>query len=515
MKPYRSLVSSAVAAIVACQATPAQLPQAGPGGASPRIFAQITKMDVAKREVWGRLVQEVPDRSDEIFDYEASKPYFKAWSDEFSAATDGKSLGNVRAMHGKVAAGKFIAMDFNDAEKAIDVGAKIIDDAEWKKCEEGVYTGFSIGGSYVGSKKAEKVNGRDVLRYTANPAEGSLVDSPCIPTAKFFDVVKADGVIEKVAFKAAAIEVTGTDDQVAEFADALNKAGLGMADAIALVKAHKPDATPAADPPAVDPAALEGDAAKAAGAPVDKGMWNVQDFASCLACIASVAASAEADAQWEGDGSAVPEKLRSWLGAGVAIFKAMAKEEADELLASLTAAAGQGPKMVMEMAAASRGLNALRKRVADPALTVAAAQEIAKEYGEPLGEGFADRVVAKAAAKGDHAQKIHDMLGEMGAKCAKAAPAGDLAKGAAPEVSAQLAEALARIQKLEKQPVPFVTLRAVAKGAPTDTTPAPSAITMDDLKPEDMLKNADGSIDYVTSLFVAREKAMAKAAVNS
>ena len=509
MNAHRSLVSSAVAAIVACQATPAQLQQSGPGAASPRIFAQITKMDVAKREVWGRLVQEVPDRADEIFDYESSKPYFKAWSDEFAAATDGKSLGNVRAMHGKVAAGKFIAVDFNDAEKAIDVGAKIVDDAEWKKCEEGVYTGFSIGGSYVGSKRAEKVNGRDLLRYTANPAEGSLVDSPCIPTAKFFDIVKADGVIEKAAFRAPAIEVTGTDDQVAEFAEALNKAGLGMADAIALVKAHKACAVDPATIPATD------DASKAAPAPVDKGMWNVQDFASALACIASVAASAESDAQWEGDGSAVPEKLRSWLGDGVAIFKAMAKEEADELLASLTASAGKLAPALMEYAHATRGVNALRKRVTDPALTVAAAQEIAKEYGEPLGDGFADRVVAKAASKANHAQKIHDMLGEMGAQCAKAAPAGDLAKGAAPEVAAQLTEALARIKKLEAQPVPFVTLRAVAKGTPaTDATPAPSAITMDDLKPEDMLKNADGTIDYTTSLFVAREKAMAKAAVN-
>jgi hypothetical protein len=103
----------------------------------------------------------------------------------------------------------------------------------------------------------------------------------------------------------------------------------------------------------------------------------------------------------------------------------------------------------------------------------------------------------------------------MGAKCAKAAPAGDLSKATGPDTSAQLAEALARIKKLESQPVPFVTLRAVAKGAnAADTAPAPSAITMDDLKPEDMLKNADGSIDYTTSLYVAREKAMAKAAIN-
>jgi hypothetical protein len=46
-----------------------------------------------------------------------------------------------------VAAGKVIAYQPDDAAKAIDIGTKIVDDAEWEKVEEGVYTGFSIGGS--------------------------------------------------------------------------------------------------------------------------------------------------------------------------------------------------------------------------------------------------------------------------------------------------------------------------------------------------------------------------------
>ena len=32
------------------------------------MLARITKVDEARREVWGRLVQEVPDKSGEIFD---------------------------------------------------------------------------------------------------------------------------------------------------------------------------------------------------------------------------------------------------------------------------------------------------------------------------------------------------------------------------------------------------------------------------------------------------------------
>jgi len=195
-----------------------------------RMFAQITKVDEAKRLVFGRAVQEVPDRADEIFDYASSKQHFVDWSKSFDDDTNGKSLGNLRAMHGKVAAGKLTAIDFNDTAKAIDITAKVVDDAEWAKVIEGVYTGFSIGGSYVGDKTTEKIGDRTIKRYTAQPAEISLVDSPCIPTAKFFDIVKADGALEKKAFKPPEFEVVGTDEEVAQFAEAMKANGLGMAD---------------------------------------------------------------------------------------------------------------------------------------------------------------------------------------------------------------------------------------------------------------------------------------------
>lgn len=165
------------------------------------LFAQIQKVDEAKRTVYGRAVQEVVDRSGEVFDYASSKPHFQKWSNDIATDTGGKSLGNVRAMHGKVAAGKLSAIDFNDVAKAIDVAAVIVDDGEWKKVMEGVYTGFSIGGSYVGEKKVEKVGNTDVKRYTANPSEISLVDRPCIPTAKFYEIMRADGSTLQKAFR--------------------------------------------------------------------------------------------------------------------------------------------------------------------------------------------------------------------------------------------------------------------------------------------------------------------------
>lgn len=162
-------------------------------------FVPITKIDVEKREVWGVLAEEAPDKSGEIFDYESSKPLFEAWSGEFEKATEGKSKGNVRAMHGNVAAGKLTAIGFDDAQKNMPVAAKIVDENEWTKCQEGVYTGFSIGGKYV---KRWKDDGAELVRYTAEPSEVSLVDNPCMHGA-MFTAVKADGTEELRKFKGA------------------------------------------------------------------------------------------------------------------------------------------------------------------------------------------------------------------------------------------------------------------------------------------------------------------------
>ena len=163
------------------------------------IFARIYKVDEETRTVTGRAAQEVVDRENELFDYATSKPEFMKWSAEVHADANGQSLGNVRSMHGNVAAGKLTDIQFLDEERAIDVSAKIVDDNEWRKCLEGVHTGFSIGGRYA-KKWPEAINGKMVNRYTAVPSEISIVDRPCIPTAKFFSLHKRDGSIENRPF---------------------------------------------------------------------------------------------------------------------------------------------------------------------------------------------------------------------------------------------------------------------------------------------------------------------------
>lgn len=182
-----------------------------------KLFIPITKVDAAQRLVYGRVVAEEPDQSGEIFDYETSKPLFQAWSSSFEKATDGKSMGNLRAMHGSVAAGKFTDMVFEDADKAIDACAKVVDDAEWAKVEQGVYTGFSIGGKYE-----KRWKDGDLMRYTAAPVEVSLVDNPCIPSATF-SMIKADGSTELRKFNVPAPVAEPTNDQIVAMAKSIAK----------------------------------------------------------------------------------------------------------------------------------------------------------------------------------------------------------------------------------------------------------------------------------------------------
>jgi hypothetical protein len=186
-----------------------------------KLFIPITKVDAAKRLVYGVATAELPDRSGEVCDYATTKPFYEKWSGDISKATDGKSLGNLRSMHGHIAAGKLTGISFNDDAKQIEICAKVVDDAEWAKVEEGVYTGFSQGGEYV--KRWKDPTDSTLTRYTAAPLEVSLVDLPCLPDATF-SMVKADGAVEMRKFKEPAPESELSNSDVAAKATELAKA---------------------------------------------------------------------------------------------------------------------------------------------------------------------------------------------------------------------------------------------------------------------------------------------------
>jgi hypothetical protein len=193
------------------------------------LFIPLAKADAARRMIYGYATAEFPDRSGEICDYASTKPYYEQWSADFAKASGGRSFGNLRAMHGKVAAGKISAIAFNDEAKRIEIAAKIVDDEEWRKIEEGVYTGFSQGGAYV--KRWQDPEQPEFMRYTASPAEISLVDLPCLPQATF-ELVKADGASEKRGFAEKPVE-TGAGSALGDWLTANVASETPAADLIA------------------------------------------------------------------------------------------------------------------------------------------------------------------------------------------------------------------------------------------------------------------------------------------
>ncbi|MGH9473064.1 MAG: hypothetical protein ACRD2H_11480 [Terriglobales bacterium] len=159
---------------------------------------RVIKLDEERRLVYGVAADETPDSAGEIFDYSASKPLFQEWSQQIADATDGKSVGNVREQHdAKRAVGKLTSINFDDAAKAIEVCAKIVDDQAWQKAREGVYTGFSIGGKYTA--RWTDADNPKLKRYAAQPYEVSIVDYPANPNATF-EMLKSDGTTEEKRF---------------------------------------------------------------------------------------------------------------------------------------------------------------------------------------------------------------------------------------------------------------------------------------------------------------------------
>lgn len=416
-----------------------------------KLFAQIRKVDEAKRLVFGRLAEEVVDKADEIMDYESSKPYFKAWSEEIAKDTNGASVGNLRAMHGKVAAGKFTEIVFDDDAKAIDVCAKVVDDNEWNKVLEGVYTGFSVGGSYVGAKKIEKADGRDVARYTAKPNEGSLVDRPCIPTAKFFEVQKADGTLAKVDFKVPAdepdLEVKGTADEVAQLAKVMNEQGLSMADVLAKLAPAATTETPPTN--VTDPAKP---VEKLDAGTLRKNFYTCADLANLLNSLVNIRSNAQWSAYYEGDQSPIPKRIAAVIALAGQVLKEMIDEELKEL--------GEGASL--ELAEKAGGLAKFEGDDPDAALLTLI------KIGARNSGSDKDRIA-----------KIHALTLELGHTCEpaeKVEPAGTLAKAdlekavgdAIAPLQKALGEAAEKIAKLEAQPAPAtIALRVVSKAADT------------------------------------------------
>ncbi len=352
-----------------------------------KLFAQLSKVTEQPDGtciVRGRMTAEELDKANEILDYAKSKPQIEKWRDESLAASGGKSLGNIRSMHGKIAAGVATNIYFDDAAKAVDLESHIIDLQEAKKCVAGVYTGYSIGGDYAERWPDEVVKG--AYRFVPTMVETSLVDKPCVASATF-SYVKADGTAELRKFIAPLPQTTAKEDILQKFGSILDRLDLT---AIKTVKhlvtestgvEHLPYTDASGKPdhhlmgtawaalhegyrgnkyagPNKDAAikeltsvyANEGmktpDAQKALLSAtlislrkraerhhgLEKGMWSITQLADVLQTLAWMHTSLDDERIYENDDSPIPDKLRAILVQLKPLFIELATEEVNELI---------------------------------------------------------------------------------------------------------------------------------------------------------------------------------------
>lgn len=201
--------------------------------------------------------------------------------------------GALREMHQLSAAGT-VNEAMVDESGATVITARVVDPVAVLKVRMGVYKGFSVGGSST-SRVGKAITG---LRLT----EISLVDKPNNPNA----------VIQM--WKCEDFNKTGdTPAQTPENDMSLN-----------VETGAQPGATEG-----------QGVAKTQTGTDIKKGMFDVSDFACFLREIAWMVSDSQWEAESEGDNSPIPDQLKAWLELGVEIFRDMAAEETQELIASL------------------------------------------------------------------------------------------------------------------------------------------------------------------------------------
>lgn len=223
-----------------------------------------------------------PNKQGMLLDYESSKPYIEKYVADFEARTGGESKGALREMHQPSAVGCIRELEFDDGARAIPVAVLVSDDRAQKKVLDKTYTAFSWFWRIVGKPwedvEATKAHGRTIMRYTGNPVELSLVDSPNIPGVGtgFTSIENAD--------------LEGDDDMDNEDPN---------------TPADVADAPPAAPSPEAAPS----------GDSVANGAYTAGRAMELLDALNCIQKDIEAEEKWEGDKSGIPEELRAGIKA--------------------------------------------------------------------------------------------------------------------------------------------------------------------------------------------------------
>jgi hypothetical protein len=167
-------------------------------GDSISVRMPITKVDKERRIVSGWATTDVLDKQGDIVSSEASARAFENF------------LGNVREQHTPLAVGKVVSFKqdkfFDKNENKfyngmyVDVYVSKGAEDTWHKVNEGILTGFSIGGSIKDSEnvynKSMDQEIRVIKEYDLH--ELSLVDNPANPASTIVSVQKFDNVVQDI-----------------------------------------------------------------------------------------------------------------------------------------------------------------------------------------------------------------------------------------------------------------------------------------------------------------------------
>jgi hypothetical protein len=384
-----------------------------------QFYAALQKVEEAEDDtikVFGIASTESRDSSGEIIMASAIK----------SAIPGYLQYPALREMHGLQAAGRTIDLEVDD-DNVTHIVAHVVDPVAIKKVKSGTYSGFSVGGKVTKRDKDDRSVITGIIL-----SEISLVDRPCQAEAAI-TMWKADAfdpqddgasmaakkkpapttelplaepgaeTVEKAADAGAVAEIKCSGAEHLEpGAETVEKAASDTAETVEEAEAV---AEVPADPIAKATAALDKiDAAVASvvrAEDVKKGMYGVSRFADLLESVSYLASSAQSEAEFEGDGSPVPAKLRDWLKAGAAIFKDMAKEEADELVA-----------MAAKMGKASGSGDLAKADTVTVDLQAVGGEALAKAISDATGALTAERdTLTKALAdRDDQLAKLADRI---------------------------------------------------------------------------------------------------------
>ena len=176
---------------------------------SSNFYIPFSKKNEEEKMVYGYASTEVVDSQGEVVEK-------KAISD---ALPEYMKYANIREMHQPSAVGKTKQASMD--ETGLFIKVKVVDDTAWEKVKEGVYNGFSIGGSVV-LKDGNRIKALDLK-------EISLVDRPANPKA-LFTAVKFDGTLEKSPDNMVAIDINEDKAEALSEIQAFTERQIGVAE---------------------------------------------------------------------------------------------------------------------------------------------------------------------------------------------------------------------------------------------------------------------------------------------